>query len=339
MVETRQQFCPDDGCSYYGWGGRGNIRAHGHPGGKPWQQFQCVSCPEYFQETHGTPLPGKRVSSDLFVWAVGAVAEGLGIRAVARVCEVDPKTVLQWLVAAADHLKAFSQYFLRDVRATQVQLDELSGLLRAVKDGAVSEAEALPRLSRSPHWVWAVIDPVSKLLLTIDVGERTRAMAQRVVHQVAQVLVPGCVPLFLTDGFTKKRREASAFMPGMDRRWARRAQCPRAQQYPRSARALNGRGHCIGGSTGIHAGEDVHGVCDRVTDPLWPLGPATTPPGHRSRAEAPLDATAPAPLCASDQDRAAPASGPGAPPHRLQHAGGDPAGAGGMRLADHYGVH
>ena len=34
---------------------------------------------------------------------------------------------------------------------------------------------------------------------------------------------------------TKKRREAPAFMPGMDRRWARRAQCPRAQQDPRSA--------------------------------------------------------------------------------------------------------
>jgi hypothetical protein len=26
-------------------------------------------------------------------------------------------------------------------------------------------------------------------------------MAQRVVHQVARVLAPGCVPLFLTDGF------------------------------------------------------------------------------------------------------------------------------------------
>jgi hypothetical protein len=35
--------------------------------------------------------------------------------------------------------------------------------------------------------------------------------------------------------FAKKRREAPAFMPGMDRRWARRAQCPRAQQDPRSA--------------------------------------------------------------------------------------------------------
>ena len=94
---------------------------------------------------------------------------GLGIRAVARVFEVDPNTVLQWLVEAADHLKAFSQYFLHDVRVTQVQLDELSALLCAVKDGEVSEAEALQRLSRSPGQlgVWAAIDPVSKLLLTI----------------------------------------------------------------------------------------------------------------------------------------------------------------------------
>jgi IS1 family transposase len=129
------------------------------------------------------------------------LAEGLGIRAVARVFEVDPNTVLQWLVEAADHLKVFSQYVLHDVRVTQVQLDELYALLRAVKEGEVSEAEALQRLSRSPHWVWVAIDPVSTLLLTLDVGDRTRAMAQRVVHQVTQVLAPGCVPLFLTDGF------------------------------------------------------------------------------------------------------------------------------------------
>jgi hypothetical protein len=43
--------------------------------------------------------------------------------------------------------------------------------------------------------------PESKLLLTIDVGDRRLAMAQRLIHQVVQVLAPGCVPLFLTDGF------------------------------------------------------------------------------------------------------------------------------------------
>jgi hypothetical protein len=45
------------------------------------------------------------------------------------------------------------------------------------------------------------MDPLTKLLLTINVGERTLAMAQRVIHQVAQVLAPDCAPLFLTDGF------------------------------------------------------------------------------------------------------------------------------------------
>ena len=129
------------------------------------------------------------------------MAEGLGIRAVARVFAVDANTVLAWLVEAAEHLQAFSQYFLHDVRVPQLQLDALYALRSAVKDGEISEAEAIKRLSRSPHWVWVAIDPVSKLLLAIDVGPRTLAMAQSVVHQVVRLLAPDWVPLFLTDGF------------------------------------------------------------------------------------------------------------------------------------------
>ena len=50
-------------------------------------------------------------------------------------------------------------------------------MLSAVKVGEVSDAEAIQRLPRSPHWVWVAIDPVTRLLLTIDVGDRTLAMA------------------------------------------------------------------------------------------------------------------------------------------------------------------
>src|SRR5215471_9420409 len=129
------------------------------------------------------------------------MVQGLGIRGTARVFEVDPNTVLQWLVEAAEQLHAFSQHFLHDVRVRQVQLDELFALLSAVKDGEVSEAEASERLERSPQWVWVAMDPESKLLLALDAGDRTLAMTQRVVHHVAQVLAPDCAPLFLTDGF------------------------------------------------------------------------------------------------------------------------------------------
>ena len=230
-IDPSMHFCPHAGCAYRGWRGLGNLRANGHPSGSPWRQLYCRSCKGYVLETHGTPLYGKRVAPDLLVWAVGALAEGLGIRAVARVFEVDPNTVLQWLVEAADHLTAFSQYFLHDVRVTQVQLDELYALLRAVKDGEVSEAEAIKRLSRSPHWVWVAIDPVSKLLLTIDVGDRTLAMAQSVVHQVVQVLAPGCVPLFLTDGF----KEYAAALLAHFGQWVQlpRRQAPGPAPMPR----------------------------------------------------------------------------------------------------------
>jgi IS1 family transposase len=201
QVDTSKHFCPHAPCAYRGWVGLGNLRANGHPNGGPWRQLQCTACGGYVLETHGTLLHGKRVSAECLVRVIACLAEGLGIRGTARVFEVDPNTVLQWLVEAADQLQAFSGYFLCDMHVRQVQLDELYAVLSDVKNGDVSEDEGIEHLSRSPHWVWGALDPVSKLLLTIDVGERTLTMAQGVVHQVVQVLAPDCVPLFLTDGF------------------------------------------------------------------------------------------------------------------------------------------
>jgi IS1 family transposase/transposase-like protein len=200
-VETTGHFCPHAACAYHGRVDWGNIRANGHPNGRRWRQLVCLSCKRHFLETHGTPFHGKQVDPDKLVWTIGALAEGLGLRAVARVFETNPTTVLGWLVEAAEHLEAFSHHFLHDLNVEQVQMDELFALLRAVKDGEVSEKQAITRLSRSPNWVWVAMDPVCKLILTVDVGERTLAMAQRLVHQVTQVLAPHCAPLFLTDGF------------------------------------------------------------------------------------------------------------------------------------------
>jgi hypothetical protein len=60
-------------------------------------------------ETLGTPFHGKQGEPDTLVWAIAALAEGLGIRAVARVFEADPNTVLGWLVEAAEHLEAYGR--------------------------------------------------------------------------------------------------------------------------------------------------------------------------------------------------------------------------------------
>jgi hypothetical protein len=194
-VDTHSHFRPDHDCSYHGWLGRGNLRANGHPSGGPWRQFQCLGCHGYVLETHGTIFHGKRTSGEGIVHVLACLAEGLGIRATARVFEVDAHTVLQWSVEAAEQLRAFSCYFLCDVHVKQLQLDELYAVLRKVKAGDLSDDEAIKRLERSPYWVWTALDPESKLLLVVDVGTRTLEMAQRVVHQVVEGLAPGCVPL------------------------------------------------------------------------------------------------------------------------------------------------
>ncbi len=201
QIDTSRHFCPHAGCDYRGWLRLGNLRANGHPSGGPWRQFHCTSCKGYFLETHGTIFHGKQDAVELIVRVLACLAEGLGIRATARVFEVAPNTVLHWLVEAAEQLRAFSAYFLCDLHLEQLQLDELYAVLRAFKTGAISEDAAITRLDRAPYWVWTVMDPTSKLLVVVDIGSRTLAMAQRVVHQVVQVLAPGCVPLFLTDGF------------------------------------------------------------------------------------------------------------------------------------------
>jgi hypothetical protein len=144
---------------------------------------------------HGTPA-----TVELSVHVLACVAAGRGMRATARGFEVDANTGRQGLVEAAAQRQACSAYVLGDVHVRQRPRDELSAVLRSVKDGESSAAQAIQRLERSRHWVWTAIDPESTLLLTIEGGPRPLAIAQRVGHQVVGVLAPGWVPVWLRAG-------------------------------------------------------------------------------------------------------------------------------------------
>src|SRR2546427_13056605 len=159
QVDTSTHCCPNPDCIYRGWVGWGNLRANGHPNGGSWRQLLCVACHRYFLESLGTIFHGKCASVDLIVRVIACLAEGLGIRGTARVFEVDPNTVLQWLVETAEQLRAFSQHFLHDVRVRQVQMDELFPLLSAGKAGEGSEAGAIQRLERAPQGGWVAMEP------------------------------------------------------------------------------------------------------------------------------------------------------------------------------------
>jgi len=87
-----------------------NLRAHGHPNGGPWRQLHCTACEGYFPAPHGTIFYGKQAAVERIVHVLACLAEGWGMRATARVFEVDANTVLHWLIEAAEQLRAFSRY-------------------------------------------------------------------------------------------------------------------------------------------------------------------------------------------------------------------------------------
>ena len=187
-------FCPHPDCAYRGWLGLNNLRANGHPNGGPWRQFHCHGCDGYFPEHHGTIFHGKQAAVELIVRVLACLAEGLGHSRHRSGVRGGPQHRAALVGGSRRAATAFTRYFLCNVHVEQLQLDELYAVLRDVKDGEISEDDAIERLERFRHWVWTAMDPESKLLVVIDVGTRTVAMAQRVVHQVVQVLAPGCVP-------------------------------------------------------------------------------------------------------------------------------------------------
>jgi IS1 family transposase len=49
-------------------------------------------------------------------------------------------------------------------------------------------------------WLWLAIDPLTKVVPVLELGPRTQHMAHRMIHFLRQILAPGCLPLFTSDG-------------------------------------------------------------------------------------------------------------------------------------------
>ena len=74
--------------------------------------------------------------------ALNELAEGLGVRAVARTHNGEPETVLAWLRKAGEHCARLSECMMQDLRLSQVQLDELWTFVRK-KERVLGEGEKL----------------------------------------------------------------------------------------------------------------------------------------------------------------------------------------------------
>jgi len=202
-LPTDQVGCPHEACRAYG-------RLGSHPDhdivgcgtyttvhGERRQMYRCEVCGQTFSETAGTVFFGLKTPTRTVCIALQELAEGLGIRAVARIHGVDPNTVLDWLRKAGQHCERLSEYLLQELELSQVQLDELWTFVRK-KERMLSEWEKL-HTEYGDTWVWVAFDPVHKLVIAVLVGDHTEEEAVGLLARLRARLIQGCLPLLTSD--------------------------------------------------------------------------------------------------------------------------------------------
>jgi len=187
-VNTEGFACPNPQCAYSGITDA-HVHAlvgdgkHGHA--ERIQTFRCQACRTTFTSRRNTPLYRLKTPSPQIAMVLSALAEGLDPSAAERVFGFRQATIITWLSRAGEHAQILHERFFFHLHLPHIQLDELRTRLR-------STTRVL--------WLWLAIDPRTKLLPALQLGPRTQNMAHSVIHSLRQMLAPGCLPLFTSDG-------------------------------------------------------------------------------------------------------------------------------------------
>jgi len=140
------------------------------------------ACDGYFSRGIRAPSSWQTGAVALIVRRAACLAEGLGIRATARVFEVDPNTVLHCGQRPPSQLRAFTSYFLCDMPVRQLHLTALCRVARASNEGESATIKRIKRLERSAIGCGRPSIRRASCCWRLS-GPRTLTMAQRVVHQ------------------------------------------------------------------------------------------------------------------------------------------------------------
>nr|HET6904709.1 hypothetical protein [Ktedonobacteraceae bacterium] len=187
-VNTGGFACPNQHCPYFGIT---DARVHAlvgdgtHGRAERIQTFRCQACHTTFTARRHTPLYRLKTPSQQVALVLSALAEGLDASAAERVFGYRQTTITAWLTRAGEHARTLHEHCFRNLHLPHLQLDELRTRLRCAKQVL---------------WLWLAIDPLNKILPVLHLGPRTQHMAHRVIHCLRQLLVPGCLPLFTSDG-------------------------------------------------------------------------------------------------------------------------------------------
>jgi transposase-like protein/IS1 family transposase len=147
------------------------------------QRFECLRCGRAFSEK--TPLDGLRVDIDKACQVVHLLCEGMGIRAIERLTQLNRRTVLNILETAGQKAAQFQDAKIYAVDAAVIQADEVHSMVYS-KQRNTPEDE----IEHGDQFTFLSVDKRSKLIINSLVGKRTRENAERFLAGLKRRLAP-----------------------------------------------------------------------------------------------------------------------------------------------------
>jgi len=139
-------FCPNERCSFFGERDKGNIHVNGWSGTrKRFRQLACRECGKTFSENTGTPFYGIHTDRERVVQALKMVVERGSMRGAARAIGVDKDTICEWVKKASEHAKTFSEYMVKDLHMTAIEVDELWTTVKKSRSTSMKRRTLLTR--------------------------------------------------------------------------------------------------------------------------------------------------------------------------------------------------
>jgi len=165
------------------------------------QRYKCQQCGKRFTEPQEKPFGADvRLPEEKVCMILNCLVEGNSVRGTARLCDVQPKTVLAMLVLAGENCERIMGKKVRNVRVADVQCDEIWDFVQK------KEAHKWPHEANSNSigdaYTFVAIERDSKLVLNFALGRRDQQTTNAFIEGLRDAVAPGQAFQLSTDGFT-----------------------------------------------------------------------------------------------------------------------------------------
>jgi transposase-like protein len=132
VATSNDQICLNPECPDYRKRNTGTIIKKGF-NAKGNQMFKCKTCGVRFPETKGTVFYNRHLKEEQIIMICKLLVEKNGIRAIERIMEIHRDTVSAVVGDLARHAREVTDFLIRDIGLTEVQVDEMWSFVKKNK--------------------------------------------------------------------------------------------------------------------------------------------------------------------------------------------------------------